>query len=54
MGGLKTNLYVEGLDEAIEKINRYLALLKEANSLAYELASIDLEMKFVTDERLED
>lgn len=40
------NLKVElgNLDEATQKLERYLELLKEAKTLADELASMDIEL----------
>lgn len=52
--GIKTRLKVEGVDDAIEKLNRYVELLKEANSLAQELASTELEMNVICGEKPED
>lgn len=49
MGGLKADLTINGLDDSLEKLNRYLELLKEARSIAYELANIELDMKFTKD-----
>ncbi|WP_375179869.1 hypothetical protein [Enterococcus rotai] len=41
------NIEVEvcGIDEATEKAERYVELLKEAKTLADELASIEFELK---------
>lgn len=50
MGGLKADLTINGLDDSLEKLNRYLELLKEARSIAYELANIELDMKFTKDD----
>lgn len=36
---------VVGLDDAIEKAERYIKLLKEAKTLADELALVDFEIK---------
>ncbi|MDD6906316.1 MAG: hypothetical protein PUI98_05700 [Finegoldia magna] len=54
MGGLKADLTIDGLDDSLEKLNRYLELLKEARSIAYELANIELNMKFTKDGSQED
>lgn len=54
MGGLKADLTINGLDDSLEKLNRYLELLKEARSIAYELANIELNMKFTKDGSQED
>ena len=35
---------VEGLDDAINKAEKYIELLKEAKTLANELASIDFKI----------
>lgn len=54
MGGLKADLTINGLDDSLEKLNRYLELLKEARPIAYELANIELNMKFTKDGSQED
>nr|DAL69729.1 MAG TPA: hypothetical protein [Caudoviricetes sp.] len=45
-----------GVDDALEKVNRYIALLREANMLARELAQseIELNLKMVNSEQRED
>lgn len=40
---ITVSLKLQGIDEATEKLERYVQLLKEAKTLADELASIDRE-----------
>lgn len=41
---LKVKVNVIGIEEATEKAEKYIELLKEAKTLAEELASIDFEI----------
>lgn len=53
IGGAYLDLKVEGLDTALQKMNEYQEKLKEAQSIAKELASIDLSLNFSKDEKQE-
>ncbi|MGM0260503.1 hypothetical protein [Enterococcus sp. AZ102] len=41
---VKVNVQIEGLEEALEKVEKYVELLNEAKTLAEELASLDLKI----------
>ncbi|MCH4169535.1 MAG: hypothetical protein LKF42_09780 [Streptococcaceae bacterium] len=41
---LKVPIELSGVDEAIKKAERYVELLKEAKTLADELASVEFEI----------
>lgn len=42
-----------GMDEAIEKVERYFEILKEAKTLANELASMEFDIVFNEDKKME-
>lgn len=42
-----------GMDEAIEKVERYFEILKEAKKLANELASMEFDIVFNEDKKKE-
>lgn len=42
-----------GMDEAIEKVERYFEILKEAKTLANELASMEFDIVFNEDKKKE-
>lgn len=42
-----------GMDEAIEKVERYFEVLKEAKTLANELASMEFDIVFNEDKKME-
>lgn len=44
MNEVKINVKLDDIDEATEKAERYVDLLKEAKTLADELASVELEV----------
>lgn len=44
MNEVKINVKLIGVEEATEKAERYVELLKEAKTLADELASMELEI----------
>ena len=44
MASVELPVKVTGIDEAIEKVRRLQELIKEANSLADELASMKIEL----------
>ncbi|MEC1437385.1 hypothetical protein P9D57_01190 [Bacillus sonorensis] len=46
LGGLRLNLKVAGVDNALEKLDRLNELLREANSLVKELAVSQVQVKF--------
>ncbi|WP_167839912.1 hypothetical protein [Pseudolactococcus raffinolactis] len=43
-GKLTVTVDIEGVDEAIRKVKRYVEILKEAKTLADELASVEFEI----------
>lgn len=53
---VQSRVTLVGVDDALEKVNRYIALLREANALARELAQseIELNLKMVNSEQPED
>lgn len=53
---IRSRVTLVGVDDALEKVNRYIALLREANALARELAQseIELNLKMVNSEQPED
>lgn len=53
---VQSRVTLVGVDDALEKVNRYIALLREANALARELAQseIELNLKMVNSEQRED
>lgn len=53
---VQSRVTLVGVDDALEKVNRYIALLREANVLARELAQseIELNLKMVNSEQPED
>lgn len=53
---IRSRVTLIGVDDALEKVNRYIALLREANMLARELAQseIELNLKMVNSEQPED
>lgn len=53
---IRSRVTLIGVDDALEKVNRYIALLREANMLARELAQseIELNLKMVNSEQRED
>lgn len=46
----KINVKLDGVDEATAKAERYVELLKEAKTLADELASMEFDLTFSTQE----
>lgn len=46
LGGLYLNVKAHGVDEALEKLDRLTALLKEANSLKNELAKVEIVVNY--------
>lgn len=47
LGGNNLSLRVDGVDEALEKLNMLLKKLEEANSLIKEIASIEVSVSFM-------
>ena len=43
MNAQKLEVTITGIDEATQKVERYIELLKEAKTLADELASVEFE-----------
>lgn len=43
---IKVNVLVDGVDEATEKVEKLVKTLKEAKTLADELASMKFDIKF--------
>lgn len=48
IGGLRLNVTVINIDEALEKVNKLNTLLSEANSLKEELARTEVTIQFVS------
>lgn len=48
LGGLYLDVKAVGVDEALEKLNCLNDLLREANSLVQELASVEVKVNFVS------
>lgn len=40
------DIQVQGIDESIKKLEKYISLIKEAKTLADELASVDFEITY--------
>lgn len=53
---VQSRVTLVGADDALDKVNRYIALLREANALARELAQseIELNLKMVNSDQRED
>lgn len=43
IGNIRTQVWVEGIDEALEKANKYLALMRQAQEIAMGLSQWDLK-----------
>lgn len=43
---VEVNVEITGVDEAVEKAERYVELLREAKTLADELASVEFDVSF--------